>query len=138
MIFITLVFEDDLSEAVMIRILNEFPEKYEIFQSYSGNGFGYLKTNIKGFNQASIVNPHFMLTDLDNYECPVALRKDWISFDINSNFLFSIAVREVESWLLADRENLSRYFNVALVNFPQNPDAENDQKKHVNSTCKTL
>ncbi len=128
MIFVTLVFEDDLSEAVMSRILYHFDDKYEIYQSYSGNGFGYLKSNIKGFSQASVVNPHFMLTDLDNYECPVALKNDWINFDTHKNFIFRIAVREVESWVLADREGLSQYFNVSIVNFPLNTDEESDPK----------
>ena len=128
MTHVTLVYEDDLSEAVMIRILEQFPQKFEIYQTYQGHGFGYLKSNIRGFNQASIVNPHFMLTDLDQYDCPLELRNDWIHFDLNPNFIFSIAVREVESWILADREGLSRYFNVSLVNFPRNPEIEADPK----------
>jgi len=128
MIFVTLVFEDDLSEAVMTQILRQFPDKYEIYQRYSGNGFGYLKNNIKGFNQASVVNPHFMLTDLDNYECPMELRTDWVNFELQPNFIFRIAVREVESWILADREGLSRFFNVSLTNFPINPDNQPDPK----------
>lgn len=128
MIYVTLIFEDDLSEAVMTKILMHFSGKYEIYQSYSGNGFGYLKTNIKGFNQASIVNPHFMLTDLDNYDCPVVLKKDWIDFELKSNFIFRIAVREVESWLLADRQGLAKFLNVSLTNFPLNPDLELDPK----------
>jgi len=128
MIYLTLVYEDDLSESVMIRILKNFPEKYEIAGNYSGNGFGYLKTNIKGFNQASVVNPHFLLTDLDNYECPMELRNDWFHFELSPNFIFRIAVREVESWLLADRDGLSRFLNVSLVNFPTNPDNEPDPK----------
>jgi hypothetical protein len=112
----------------MSKILFQFPDKYEIYQSYSGQGFGYLKKNIKGFNQASIINPHFMLTDLDRYECPMALRNDWIDFELKQNFIFRIAVREVESWILADRESLSRYFNVPITNFPTNPDLEADPK----------
>jgi hypothetical protein len=128
MIYVTLVYEDDLSEAVMIRILNGFHDKYEIIDSYSGNGFGYLKTNIKGFSQASVVNPHFMLTDLDNYECPVALKADWVNFELNDNFIFRIAVREVESWLMADIEGLSHYFNVSETLFPKNPDIVTDPK----------
>lgn len=128
MIYVTLIFEDDLSEAVMTKILMQFSGKYEICQSYSGNGFGYLKTNIRGFNQASVVNPHFMLTDLDNYECPVALKNDWIDFKLNNNFIFRIAVREVESWILADRQGLAKFFNVSLINFPLNPDLEPNPK----------
>jgi len=128
MIYITLVYEDDLSEAVMTQILNQFPDKYEICNSYSGNGFGYLKTNIKGFCQASLVNPHFMLTDLDSYECPIKLRNDWINFELKPNFIFRIAVREVESWVLSDREGFSRFLNVSIANLPLNPDNEPDPK----------
>lgn len=128
MIYITLVYEDDLSEAVMTQILNQFPEKYEIYNSYSGNGFGYLKNNIKGFNQASVVNPHFMLTDLDNYECPVKLRNEWVNFELKPNFIFRVAVREVESWILADREGFSHFLNVSIAHFPINPDNETDPK----------
>lgn len=128
MIYVTLIFEDDLSEAVMSKMLMLFTDKYIIYQSYSGNGFGYLKTNIRGFNQASVVNPHFMLTDLDKYECPVALKNDWFDFELYNNFIFRIAVREVESWLLADRQGLAKFFNVSLTNFPLNPDLESDPK----------
>ena len=128
MIYVTLIFEDDLSEAVMTKILMQFSGKYEIYQSYPGNGFGYLKANIRGFNQASVVNPHFMLTDLDNYEYAVSLKSDWIDFDLNSNFIFRIAVREVESWLLADRDGLSRFLNISIANLPLNPDNVADPK----------
>jgi hypothetical protein len=128
MIFVTLVFEDDLSEAVMIRLLGQFPNKFKILRSYNGKGFGYLKTNIKGFNQASIINPHFMLTDLDNYECPIAMKNDWINFELRPDFIFRIAVREVESWLLADREGLSHFFSISQTNFPSNPDLIADPK----------
>lgn len=128
MIYVTIIFEDDLSEAVMTKILMQFPGKYDVCQSYSGNGFGYLKANIRGFNQASVVNPHFMLTDLDNYECPVALINDWIDFEMRSNFIFRIAVREVEAWLLADRQGLAKFLNVSIKNLPLNPDLEPDPK----------
>ncbi len=49
MIYISLIFEDTLSEMIMIRLLSDFQGKYEIYQSYSGHGYGYLKNNIKGF-----------------------------------------------------------------------------------------
>lgn len=127
MIYISLIFEDELSESVMNRLLQNF-NKYEVVNSYSGHGYGYLKNNIRGFNQASAITPHFMLTDLDNYSCPIELINDWITFDLNKNFIFRIAVKEVESWLLADVEGLSRYFNVSAVNFPKQPDLEDDPK----------
>lgn len=128
MVYINLVYEDDLSEAVMYKLINHFGDKYTVHNTYSGHGFGYLKSNIKGFNQASVVSPFFMLTDLDNYNCPLSLINDWINFPLNSNFIFRIAVREVEAWLLADIEGLSEYFKVSSVNFPISPESEIDPK----------
>lgn len=128
MIYISLIFEDTLSEMIMIRLLADFQGKYEIHQSYSGHGYGYLKNNIKGFNQACVHSPYFMLTDLDRYECPLALINDWISFKMHPNFIFRIAVREVESWILADKEGLSRFFSLSMANFPDSPDSLPDPK----------
>jgi hypothetical protein len=129
MIFINLAYEDDLSEVVMTKLLESFGNKYCINNTYPGHGFGYLKRNIRGFNQASIVSPFFMLTDLDNYECPPSLINDWITFPINPNFIFRIAIKEVEAWLLADRENLSEFMKVSLINFPSSPEKELDPKR---------
>ncbi len=131
MIYINLVYEDDLSEAVMTKLVSHFNEKFSIQNSYSGNGFGYLKSNIRGFNQASISTPFFMLTDLDNYKCPPQLIDDWINFPINQNFIFRIAVREVESWLLSDVEGLSGFLKVSQVIFPKEPEIEPDPKNRL-------
>lgn len=128
LLYVTLIYEDDLSGAVMSQLLKKFPEKYRVHKTYSGNGFGYLKTNIRGFNQASVVNPHFMLADLDNYGCPLELIGDWICFELNPNFIFRIAVREVEAWLLADRKGLARFFNVSVDRIPRDPDSLQDPK----------
>jgi len=129
MIYFNLIYEDDLSEAVLTKLLRHFKDKYEVHSTYHGHGFGYLKNNIKGFNEASNVTPHFMLTDLDNYPCPTSLIEDWINFPLNPNFVFRIAVREVEAWLLADIEGLSSFLKVSKANFPKNPEQETDPKK---------
>jgi hypothetical protein len=42
--------------------------------------------------------------------------------------LFRIAVREVEAWLLADREGIANFLGVAKIKVPQNPEAEHDPK----------
>lgn len=126
---INLVFEDDLSEFVMTRLLDSFGQKYHIGNTYNGQGFGYIKTNIRGFNQASIASPFFVLTDLDNYSCPIDLLEDWIKFPRNPNFIFRIAVREIESWILADIDGFSKFIGVSSSNFPNNPDLEVDPKR---------
>jgi hypothetical protein len=128
-ISINLVFEDAISEFIMMKLLDSFKDKFRYGISYSANGFGYIKSNINGFNQASIAVPFFVLTDLDNHSCPPELINDWLNSAINSNLIFRIAVREVESWLLADIEGFSSFTGVAQVNFPINPELEDDPKQ---------
>ncbi|WP_235153623.1 DUF4276 family protein [Dyadobacter sp. CY345] len=126
---VTIVFEDELSEYVLTRMLSFFGNKYSISQSYPANGFGYIKSNIKGFNNASKFSPFIILTDLDNIDCPIKLIEDWLPKKVHEQYLiFRIAVREVESWLLADIEGFSLFSGVSQANFPILPELENDPK----------
>ena len=126
---INLVFEDAISEFIMLKILNSFDKKFSPAFSYLGNGFGYIKSNIKGFNQAAIATPFFILADLDNYTCPSSLINDWLKLPPKPNLIFRVAVKEVETWLLADIEGFSKFIGVAEVNFPDNPELEQDPKQ---------
>jgi hypothetical protein len=126
---INLVFEDEISEFTMIKMLDSFGDKYYCGISYPGNGYGYIKSNINGFNEAAVATPFFVLTDLDNYNCPPELINDWLIKTPEPNFIFRIAVREIEAWLLADREGYSKFTGVSLANFPRNPEAEPDPKQ---------
>jgi hypothetical protein len=137
-ISINLVFEDEISEFTMIKILGSFGDKYVRGISYPGNGFGYIKSNINGFNEAAIATPFFVLADLDNYPCPPELITDWLKHPPKPNFIFRIAVREIEAWLLADREGYSNFTGVSLANFPRNPEAEiNPKQSLINITRKS-
>lgn len=131
MIWVNLACEDDLSEFVMVKLLDSFEGRFGVHQTYSKNGFGYLKSNVKGFSEASASVPFFLLTDLDRYNCPMDLRKEWMDFIPHPRFIFRIAVREVESWLLADREGLASYFGVSITNFPDAPDLLEDPKQEL-------
>lgn len=113
----------------MLKILSIFGDKYYAGISYDGQGFGYIKNNINGFNEAAITSVFFILTDLDNYECPMVLKNEWLRQPQRPNLIFRVAVREVESWLLADREGFSTYTGVSITNIPVNPDLEIDPKR---------
>ena len=129
MITLNLVFEDILSEQVMFRILERFGNKYFIANSYAGNGSGYIKKGISGFNQASKFNPFFVLTDLDTYLCPSGLINDWLKVQKESNLIFRVAIREVESWLLADRKGISDFMGVDLKQIPIRSELLTDPKR---------
>ena len=124
---LNLVFEDQISEFVMIKIVDE-AKKYFVANSYSEAGFGYIKKNIEGFNEASKGCPFFVLTDLDTIDCAPALIGDWLRKPVHPNLIFRIAVREVEAWLLADIEGFSDYTGISKANFIENPEDIADAK----------
>lgn len=125
---VNLVFEDELSEYALTMLLNCFPGKYQIYSSYNGRGSGYIKSRINSFNHACSVTPYLVLTDLDNYSCPVELINEWFTNPPHPDMIFRIAVREVEAWLLADIEGYAEFTGIAKNNFPLNPELENDPK----------
>ena len=89
-----------------------------------------IKKGIAGFNAASVYTPFFVLTDLDNHECPIELMNNWLPPEgRNQNLIFRIAVREIESWILSDREGFASFIDISIQNIPRNPDLEPDAKQ---------
>lgn len=120
---IRMAVEDSLSEAVLRRVLAERPARYEIGAVYSRGGSGYLKRQTGAFNNAAKACPFLLLTDLDQYDCPPDLVATWLSGRPKHNsFLFRVAVREVESWLLADMARLASFLrlrNAPVISAPE-------------------
>lgn len=112
---VNLAVEDDLSESVLRTLLEYVDRDYCIGTAYGRNGFGYLRKTARGWNAAAKGTPFILLTDLDTNTCPPALIQDWLQVPVHPNFIFRVAVREVEAWLLADTCNLSSFLTV-----PQN------------------
>ena len=123
---INLAVEDDLSEAVLRKIL---PDRYVVGDRCMRGGFGYLKKNIRGFNNASKGMPFLVLTDLDMAECAPTLIKKWLSVPVHHNLLFRVAVREVESWVIADTDRFAKFLGIRRTLVPVNVDAIDDPKK---------
>lgn len=126
-LIINLAFEDPLHEAVLRKIFSQL--SLSVGKCFSHGGSGYLKSKIRGFNNAARVTPFLVLTDLDQVECAPILIKDWLPFPRHPNFLFRVAVREVESWMLAHREAFAKYLGVNQNKIPLNVDEVIDPKQ---------
>jgi hypothetical protein len=109
---IYLAVEDELSEHVLRRVLAEHERKFDVRAVYGKEGYGYLKKKAPGFNHAAQACPFLLLTDLDTYECPPDLLRDWLQTPQHPHFLLRVAVREVEAWLLGDVDGLRRFLGV--------------------------
>ena len=126
-LIINLAFEDPLHEAVLRKIFSQL--SFSVGKCFSHGGYGYLKTRIKGFNNAARVTPFLVLTDLDQVECAPLLIKDWLPFPRHRNLLFRVAVREVESWVLAHRESFAKYLGINQNKIPLQVDEVIDPKQ---------
>ncbi len=131
MSFIGIATEDRLSEAVVAKVICELQRDFTITLKLRKSGFGYLKSNMKKFNKIAAQHPMVVVTDLDNRNCPVRLISDWITFPKNPKLIFRVAVRETESWLLADTEAICSFLDISPSFCPQSPDDLHDPKQEL-------
>ena len=126
---ILIAVEDALSEAVLLAMFEQSSRTYAVGNCLGRIGSGYLRKNIAGFNKAARGTPFFVLTDLDQTDCPLALINKWLSVPKHENMIFRIAVREIESRLLAHREAIVSFFGVRENLIPSDPDNLGDPKR---------
>ena len=128
MIPIALVAEDDLSMAVVKRVVLVSGQRFSVARTFVERGAGNIKRSVLKYKNSSHVFPHVVLTDLDAAMCPSALRTQWGAVDIPERMLFRVAVRETESWLLGDRVGFANFAGIPLNKMPVNPEALPDTK----------
>ncbi|MBU7582100.1 MAG: DUF4276 family protein [Nostoc sp. TH1S01] len=126
---INLAVEDDLSEAVLREIIRQSQRPFSIGTCLKRGGFGYLKKIIPGINHAANGSPYLVLTDLDTHECPLALITKWLSQPKHPNLIFRVAVKEVEAWLLADRQAFAQFLTISVDLIPDDLDSVSDPKQ---------
>ncbi len=129
--------EDALSCEVMKRLVafrNERTDSGAVLTFRKGfpenkRGFGGIKKQIPAMkNMADAGLLVFVLTDLDQRDCSPELIRDWFKLNdskpnLPEDFIFRVAERETESWLMADYESLSKFLSIPVANFPKAPDA---------------
>lgn len=131
MIPVALATEDALSEAIGLRLLAELPGSVYPNILLRKDGFGYLRSNMDKWRQLAQRQIVFILTDLDQIACPAALRANWIDrHQQPANLVLRVAVREVESWVLADHEAMRQLIGQKGT-LPPQPDELPDPKQYL-------
>ena len=127
---ITLAVEDILSRAVARRLIEEYLPLAEIFEEFVAGGS--IESRIPGLNQrAHHLGPVLALADLDRpMSCPAALVGQYSSgLAISPRMLIRVAVLEIESWIIADREGVSGWLGVAASHISRDPENLADPKR---------
>ena len=115
--------------AVLERVIAASGRPFLVARRLVERGFGNIKRSMIKYKQASYVLPHVVLADLDNADCPVALRRAWDAVDLPQFMLFRVAVRETESWLLGDCEGFADFTSVPTNKIPRAPEQVADPKE---------
>jgi hypothetical protein len=126
---VNLAIEDELSEAVLRRLLAGAKRDYAVGTAYGRSGYGYLRKTIGGWNRAARGIPFVVLTDLDRADCAPSLMSEWLGVPKHPNLIFCVAVREVEAWLLSDSIRLAKYLGCAVHKMPADPEGLADPKR---------
>jgi hypothetical protein len=134
-ISVTLAVEDRLSEIVLRTILRQSGRPYHVQSCIGLSGFGYLRKNIRRLNNAAGGMPIIILTDLDRAVCAPILQREWLDVPQCPNLLFRVAVRAVESWVIAHRTAFAAFLGIRTDLIPPNPDGLDDPKKALLDLC---
>lgn len=114
-----------------MRLLAELPTPISPNLLFGKKGSGYLRSGVRNWQQLAQSQVVLIFTDLDRVECPLALRDDWLgTTKVPVNLMLRIAVREVESWLLADHQACRNLIG-QKGRLPADPDSLADPKQHL-------
>ncbi len=90
-----------------------------------------LLARLHGYNAAARFSPWLVLIDLDRDEdCAPAFVARYLPERATGMHL-RVAVRQVESWLMADAERLSAFLSIPQSRFPDDPDACEDAEREM-------
>lgn len=134
--YINLLVEDDLQLNILSKLLQDNFPNLTVNRVFGRRGKNYIRQNLAAHNQAARITPYLVLVDLDDDDCPPSLVESWISFPKNTNFVFRIAVREAEAWLISDRANLSAFMGVSKDRITAKPETLSDPKAYLINLAK--
>lgn len=119
--------EGIVDDAVLRRMFDEVG--LTALTIYNAGGKQSLRQRIRGFNLAARYADWVVVADLDHeFPCANEMVQTWLPRR-NRRMRLRVAVREIESWLLSDRERLARFLAVPVSRIPLNPDEEDDPKR---------
>lgn len=112
------VGEDEVTKAIIRKVLSVFAPDLELFEELPARG-SQVKNLINNFNKLAASDPVILLTDLDEVDCaPMAKYRLLNGQEQQEDFIINIAVDEAEAWLVADSANFADYFGIDLQDMP--------------------
>lgn len=98
-------------------------------------GVTNLKKNLARYTRIANLHPVLCLADTDG-KCALHMRSQWLPDGSPDRFILRLAVSEIESWVMADREALAGFFGVPASIISSRPDELPDPKQAILNLAK--
>lgn len=119
-VVISAAVEGILDEVVLSRLIESLGALSG--SVYGKNGKSFLLEKLDAYNQAARFVPWVILVDLDHdADCAPPFLQSCLP-NPAPYMCFRVAVREIEAWLLADRERLAKFLSVGVSRINHNPE----------------
>ena len=127
MVRVNVLVEGSTDEPVAKRLLEH--SGLEVGKVYGRSGKPDLLRRLPNYNKAAQFAPWFVIVDLDtDSQCAAQALQNWLS-EPSRGMRLRIAMRAIEAWLLADKENMAQFLGVSLSRLQHNFDLEPDPKE---------
>lgn len=126
---VVLIGEDALCLALLQRLVSHVDGGLQEFLSVVEGGSQKVRASVPRYRNACKQVPHLVLTDLDDWPCPSSLLAEWGLARSPASLIFRVAVREAESWVLADADGFASFACILAKQVPLNPEGLADPKQ---------
>ncbi|MFN0087338.1 MAG: hypothetical protein ACKVX9_18255 [Blastocatellia bacterium] len=128
MALINIIVEGLLDEAMAIRLINESGHTFGT--CHGKKGASYLQKKLAAFNESADNIRYLAMVDFmdTRLACPGEVVTRWLPHR-KPGMLFRVVVRELESWLLADRANLPEFLRIDRAKIQKKPEELPDPKQ---------
>lgn len=128
-VIVTGAVEGNLDEAVLRKVA--WHCGMDVARVLGRQGKPQLLKSLQGYNNAARFAPWIVLVDLDqDCDCAPECQAQWLPAPA-PYMCCRIAVRAIESWLLADAERFAGFLGIARANLPAAPDELDNPKRKV-------
>ncbi len=129
--YLQVVVEGIVDVAVAHEILSYVGFDKAEYVVLNQGGKAKLLRKLPEYNRTAAVLDWLVIVDLDN---DAGCAPEYLSIilpNARSKMILRIAVREVEAWLMADRERMATFLSAGLNRVPLEPDADPEPKQTI-------
>lgn len=123
-----IIGEDALACALGVKLVTDVAKRVPTVPVINTHGVTKLQAALKRYLGLTNISPVLCIADTDG-RCVVDIIRRWTPRGIPSGFLLRFAVREAESWLLADAEAFAEFLRVPQSQIPRLPDEVDNPKQ---------